>query len=186
MRHGWLEIPGVQTGDRSLDEQIAALRPALAECNGKTVLDLGCAEGLISLEFSKAGASYVLGIDCVDEHLRIACEQCRGHNVAFKKMQLFKANPDTPADFDIVLALGIIHKMQFPERLLRFAARSARSLLLLRSGAGAINRIIRGKHHKENPCDSHAVMREEGFALEKVVDGPVGRDEPVEYWTRAC
>lgn len=185
MRKGWLKIPGVQDGDRTLEEQIVAVRPALTEAAGKTVLDLGCAEGLISLEFSKAGASYVLGIDCVEDHLRVARQQCDGHNVNFKKMHLFKVNPDTPAGFDIVLALGIVHKMQFPERLMRFAARSARELLLLRNSAASRNGIIRSKHYQENFCDSRAILTEEGFALEKIVDGPKERGEDVEYWRKA-
>lgn len=160
------------------------LRDALSEVQGKTVLDLGCAEGLIAIEFSKAGASYVLGVDSVDEHLRAAGVQSRGHNVSFKKMDLLKANPDTPADFDIVLALGIIHKMRYPERLMRFAARSARELLLLRSGTASTDGIIRSKHYRNNFCDVPAIMIDEGLVLEKIVEGPKGQMENVEYWRK--
>lgn len=182
-RHGWLKIPGVQDGDRTLAEQIAALAPALAECRGKAVLDLGCAEGLISLEFSKAGASFVLGVDNKASHLEVARRVCKAKGLEFKEINLKNADPETPFTFDIVLALGIIHKLTLPDAGLRFAARSAKNLLLLRSGRGSVNGIISGKHSGVS-CDSHAILREEGFALEKAVTGPPPESEQVEYWRR--
>ncbi len=185
MRKGWLTIPGVQEGERTLEEQILALAPALAECSGKTVLDLGAAEGLISLEFAKAGAVRVLGIERETDHLKVAHSLVFDGPCAlkFKQWNIKKANPQRPLDYDIVLALGIIHKLAFPEIGLRWAARSAKELLLLRSGRGSVEGIIKGKYSR-NTCDSAAVMREEGFELEKTVDGPPGRDEPCEYWRR--
>ena len=183
MRHGWLMIKGVQEGDRTLGEQMQAVWPAVAEAAGKTVLDLGCAEGLIGLEFAKAGAAHVLGVEREREHLEVARRLCDGYRIQFEEFNLKQVDPDYPLAFDIVLALGIIHKLEVPERGLRFAARSAKDLLLLRSGRGSVNGIIRGKFSRIT-CDSAAVLRAEGFALEKTVDGPKDRDEPVEYWRR--
>lgn len=185
MRKGWLKIPGLQDGDRTLAEQMLALAPALAVAAGKTVLDLGCAEGLISLEFAKAGAVRVLGIEREADHLAVARELSYAGPciVKFKQWNIKEADPDEPLHYDIVLALGIIHKLEFPKTGLRWAARSAKELLLLRSGRGSVNGIIHSKHYA-NSCDSAAVMRAEGFTLEKTVDGPAGRDEPVEYWRR--
>ena len=185
MGRGWFKLRG-RTWDRTLDEQIMALTPALAECAGKRVLDLGCAEGLISLEFAKAGAVRVLGIEREDDHFKVAQSLVFAGPCAlkFKQWNLNNADPGRPLDYDIVLALGIIHKLEFPEVGLRFAARSAKELLLLRSGRGSVNGIIRGKQ-SGNTCDTAVVMREEGFVLERTVEGPVGRDEPVGYWRRA-
>ncbi|MGP1675906.1 MAG: class I SAM-dependent methyltransferase [Burkholderiales bacterium] len=185
MSRGWFKMPR-RPGDRTLAEQILALAPALAECCGKTVLDLGCAEGLISLEFAKAGAIRVLGIDREEFHLEVANKLGYAGPcvLKFKQWDLNKADPATSLSYDIVLCLGIIHKLGLPGRGLMFAARSAKTLLLLRSGRGSVDGIIRGKHSGRT-CDSAAVMRAEGFVLEKTIDGPVGRDEPVEFWRRA-
>lgn len=182
---GWLAIPGIQNGDRTLEEQLMAVRPALAEAKGKTVLDLGCAEALISLEFAKAGAISVLGIEREAGHLEVAHRMIRSYRdvIELRHFNLKDVSENEPIPHDIVLALGIIHKLEFPEIGLRFAARSARELLLLRSGRGSVNGIIYGKYSR-NTCDSAAVMREEGFRLEKVVNGPPKRKEPVEYWRK--
>lgn len=185
MRKGWFKLPG-QEGDRTLEEQIFALQPALAECKGKTVLDMGCAEGLISFEFAKAGATRVLGIDVVYAHLEVANSLKGDLPVEFKRYNLKKVRGERAGvKFDIVLALGVIHKMDYPIHALEWAARSCNDLLLLRSGLGARNGIIKGKHSGIT-CDSHAVLKREGFKLEKTEKGSNGHHEDVEYWRKIC
>ena len=184
MRRGWFVIPGVQDGDVALDDQMQALWPAVAEAKGKTVLDIGCAEGLIGREFARAGARAVTGLESIEAHLDVAREHCAGLPMTFVHANINQPQPDYSAD--IVLALGVAHKLQFPEVGIRFAARSSRGLVLLRSGRGATNGVIRSKYHG-NTCDSHAIMRAEGFEIERLVDGPPKRrEEVVEYWRRRC
>lgn len=184
MRRGWFVIPGVQLGDVTLEDQIIALGPAFAEAPGKTVLDIGCAEGLIGREFAKSGAREVIALDSIEAHLDVAREQCAGYPITFVHANINDPQPLYSAD--IVLALGVIHKLQFPEIGVRFAARSSRSLVLLRSGRGASGGIIRSKYHG-NTCDSHAIMQAEGFMIERLENGPTSRpEEIVEYWRRTC
>lgn len=182
MRRGWFVIPGVQHGDVTLEDQIIALKPAFAEAPGKTVLDIGCAEGLISREFAKAGAREITALDSIEEHLQVAREQCRGYPITFVLANINEPQPAYSAD--IVLALGVVHKLRYPEIGVRFAAVCCRDLLLIRSGRGATKGIIRSKHHG-NICDSHATLKGEGFVLERTVRGPEDRAEDVEYWRRA-
>jgi 2-polyprenyl-3-methyl-5-hydroxy-6-metoxy-1,4-benzoquinol methylase len=184
VRYGWLKLPG-QDGDRTPEEQLLAVWPAIHACQGKTVADLGCAEGAIALEFLKAGAARVLGIDVEEGHLEVARELCRAHeNVRFKCFNLSKAKEPLANGYDFVLCLGIAHKVKSPEAFLRFAAQSCRELLLLRSGRGSVNGIIRSKHWKNAIADSAKVLTQEGLVLDKVMDGPPEREEPVEYWVR--
>lgn len=181
---GWFRVPGFRPdGDRTLKEQMMGMAPALAEAKGKTVLDLGCAEALISLEFARAGAIDVLGIELLASHLEIARKVCKGQPVRFICAHLgdYIAAQPQPQQFDIVLALGIIHKLEDPAVPLRFAARSAKDLMLFRAPAKATDGVIRAKHSKV-PCNVPLVMKEEGFQEEKLIAGV--RGEAVQYWRR--
>lgn len=183
MRRGWFRIPGVQDGDVTLEDQMIALAPALAEAGGKSVLDIGCAEGLIGRQFARAGALEVTGLDSIEAHLEVAREQCAGLPMRFVHANVNDPQPAYSAD--IVLCLNVAHKLRDPAVCVRFAAESSRNLVLIRSGRGAdANGVMRSKHHG-TLCDSHALMRDRGFLLESVVDGPKDRHEPVEYWRRA-
>jgi len=182
LRKGWFVIPGVQDGDRTVEEQMIAVRPALAEAAGKSVLDLGCAEGLIGREFARAGAAEVFGLDSVGGHLQVATQQCIGLPMKFRQADFQVVAAGEPErQFDIVLALGVVHKMEHPADGVNFAAKSARLLVLFRAKGGTTDGIVRSKFGHDF-CDAHQLMRQHGFWLEKIVDGT--RGEAVEYWRR--
>ena len=140
---GWLKVPGIRPlGDRTLEEQMIGLDKALAECAGKTVLDLGCAEGLIGREFAKAGAIDVHGIELLENHLAVARKACKGYKqMRFTRSHLLdyillhSTEHLVSEQYDIVLALGIIHKLEDPNIPMRYAARSAKSLVCFRAPA---------------------------------------------------
>lgn len=179
-RRGWLKIPGVQSGERSVEEQMLGLGPALEESKGKTVLDLGCAEGLIGREFIRAGAVSVLGLEHLESHIAVAKAQCAGLPMRFESCDLnVVAVPEKP-EFDVVLALAVLHKLIEPDRGTRYCARMARSLVVVRLPIGSSG-VISGKHSKIKG-DVREVMGAEGFLLERTEQGP--RKELVQYWRR--
>lgn len=189
MRKGWFIIPGVQDGDRTLEEQMLGVTAALAEAKGKTVLDLGCAEGLIGREFARAGAIDVEGIESLEVHAAVGRTQCAGLPVYFSVLDLQDHSARMLAiggikQYDIVLSLGVCHKLQYPADGIRFSARSSLDLVLIRLCASeeAKTGILRSKHYHDNACDVGAIMVEEGFELERVLPGP--REETVHYWRR--
>lgn len=187
---GWIAVPGIREhADRTLEEQMLGLDLALAEADGKTVLDLGCAEGLIGREFAKAGAVDVLGIESLEDHLAVARLACAdAPQVRFERAYLQDWIPahEPPEVFDIVLALGIIHKIADPAEPLRFACKSCRDLLLFRAPASAWNGNVTAKHSliggARHTIHVPTVMADEGFVLERHIPG--ARGEGVEYWRR--
>lgn len=188
---GWISVPGIREhADRTLAEQLIGLEAAIAEARGKTVLDLGCAEGVIGREFARAGATRVLGIESLPGHLEVARLACAAETqMEFAQAYLqdwIPAHPE-PEVFDIVLALGIIHKVYDPGEALRFACRSCRDLLLFRAPAHAWEGWVRAKHRAPGAVDKGKVhvptaMAEEGFRFIRKIAG--ARGEAVEYWER--
>lgn len=188
MRHGWFAIPGVQTGDRTLAEQMLGVKEALDEARDKTVLDLGCAEGLISREFARAGAT-VMAIDAIGDHVKVAMGQCEGYDVGFDVVgldELAAKHEQLNAYhvYDIVLALGVCHKLHDPATGVRFAARSSDDLVLIRMHARseAKDGLLRSKFKKTVVCNTVEIMESEGFKREKILPGP--REETVWWWRR--
>ena len=185
MAKGWFQIPGIRPeGDRSVQEQLLGLAPAIHEAIGKTVLDLGCAEGAIAREFALVGAVDVLGVESLEEHLKVARRLCADvPQVRFIRAHLQNYMPahEPPERFDIVLILGIIHKIEDPAVPLRFACRSCKDLLLFRAPASAWDGNVASKHTRV-VCHVPTVMADEGFSLERHIPG--ARGEGVEYWRR--
>lgn len=182
---GWMGVPGIrERADRTLAEQMMGLDAALKLVSGKTVLDLGAAECLIGREFALAGAVDVLCIESLATHLAVArraCADCSQMRFEQAYLQDYIVAHEPPEVYDIVLCLGIIHKMENPAELLGWAARSAKDFLLFRAPANAWNGVVTAKHSKVK-CHVPTVMELFGFNLERHVAG--ARGEGVEYWRR--
>lgn len=183
---GWLKVPGIrEKGDRSLEEQMLGLEGALREAEGKTVLDIGCAEGLIGREFAKAGAVEVLGIEVLETHLAVARKACADFSqMRFIQAELSdwaKRHPE-PRKFDIVLALSIIHKLSDPNVGMRYAARSSNDLVCFRAPIWSSDGIVGSKRNTGRTCNVPQLMTLEGFVEEGTFKS--GRGETVQYWRR--
>ena len=183
---GWFQIPGIrEQGDRTIEEQAIGLAPALEEAKGKTVLDVGCAEGAISRLFAEAGAAEVVGIESLAEHLAVARKWCKGFpQIRFENFHLqdwMTAHPE-PEVYDVVLILGIVHKIDDPAWPIRWACRSCRNLLLFRGPADGNRKMIVTSKWGKAACHWPTEMAAQGFALERRIPGV--RGEGVEYWRR--
>lgn len=188
---GWLSVPGIrEEADRTLEEQMLGLEEAVACCRGKRVLDLGCAEGLIGMEFAKAGAKEVVGIEMLTSHLQVAGQACKEF-LKDGRMKFYLSELKTwidshrePDQFDIVLALGIAHKLHDPGDCLSFAARSATELVVFRSpGKDGLyyDGTIKSKH-RDITCHVPTLMKSHDFIEGKTF--PSARGERAQYWWR--
>jgi 2-polyprenyl-3-methyl-5-hydroxy-6-metoxy-1,4-benzoquinol methylase len=130
MKHGWFEIDGLQTGVHKLENRLNALRMLAEHAKDATILDLGCAEGLISAWLYDQGpARFVDGVEQHPPYLKTARE-LHGRNPAFR---FFQCNVNEGFDdliltkllpnYDIVLCLCLAHKLQHPRQFLLKAAR---------------------------------------------------------------
>jgi len=79
----------------------------------KNLIDVGCSDGFFSTECAKLGAKYVLGVDADDLRIKRAkfASNIYGlKNVEFKNIDIYGEQFNT-ANFDVVLALGILHRV---------------------------------------------------------------------------
>jgi SAM-dependent methyltransferase len=186
-RHGWFTLPGRQSGDRTVADQLKGLEPALAGARGKSVLDLGCAEGAIALEFAKAGASRILGLEVVAGHLEVARELCAGYPCEFQCVDLNRAEVEVQAQaFDTVLALAIIHKLKDPAGVLRYFAGMARERVIVRMPAWAAKWRFSHERGRGELIDCAKELAPLGFSIERIERGPTSErgQEPVVYFRR--
>lgn len=189
-RHGWFKLPG-QKGDRSVADQLRGLDPALQAAKGKSILDLGCAEGAIALEFARAGAARIVGLEVVGSHLEVARELFRRAGVdceaEFYCVDLNRAAVEVQdQQFDIVLALAIIHKLKDPGAALRLFGGMAREQVIIRMPAWARKWRFLHERGAGELVDCAKELAPLGFVIERVERGPQSErgPEPVVYFRR--
>lgn len=182
---------------RTLEQQLAGLDDLLNMVEGHTVLDVGCAEGLISIECAKRGARAVYGIELVSEYVdkaRAAAFEaaprsaCAGYPVrcAFIQGDANTWTPDAGESYDIVLMLAILQKLSDPSAAVKRIASCARQLVVIRLPPGNAPVIIDQRSGMRSH-DIEYAMREAGFVLVARTDGPVaevGLPEPTFYFVR--
>lgn len=179
MTKGWFSTPG-RPGDRTLDDQLKGLDWLFANCAGKTVLDIGCAEGLISIELARRGALAVHGIEIVPEHVAVANKLRGDLPVTF---EVGDANVWRPRRaYDIVIALALLHKLKNPTAAAAAFAEVAREAVVLRLPPEHAPTII-DPRSKNEPHHIGETMRRAGFKLVHAAkDGHF--NEWVGVWTR--
>lgn len=167
---GWFSTPG-RPGDRTLEQQMTGLEQLLAEVPGKTVIDVGCAEGLISMELCRAGAAGAVGLEIVPYHVNVGRDLVGDLPVSFILANLNNFDLTTLEPADIVIALAVLHKVKDPSAVCAAIAALAKDLCVIRlppSGTTIVD-----ARSDNVPHDIAGVMEAAGFALETVVEGPL-------------
>ncbi len=174
---GWFDTPG-RKGDRTLEMQLLGLDPLFDEVRGATILDIGCAEGLISLELARKGAE-VTGVEIVASHIETA-KQLRGALPC--RFEVADANVYEPdGEYDIVLLLAILHKLKDPSATCTRFAKAAKSLLVMRLPPEHAPAVV-DKRSGLVKHDMAAVMTYQGFHLERITRGSFS--EWCGFWRR--
>lgn len=172
---GWFSTPG-RPGDRTLQDQLKGLDRLLDNCHGKSILDIGCAEGLISLELAKLGAT-VHGVEIVADHVKTAKSMQADLPVCF---EVGDANTWAPKrQYDIVIMLALLHKLKNPTAAAARFVDAAREMVVLRMPPKYAPVIIDPRSNN-NPHDIGVVLAKRDFGLVQVARGHF--DEWVGYY----
>lgn len=177
----WFAV-GNQPGDRTLAQQMKGLDRLMAAVPGKTVLDCGCAQGLISIEMARAGAKYVHGVEILQPFVDTAWREANGlENVGFERGDMNTWVP--PTRFEILTALAILQKLRDPCAVAGWMAHAATELIVIRTPPGRDPWVLPPERGRTVPHDIGRVLRDRGWRLSEQIAGTF--DEVIGYWERA-
>lgn len=160
----WFTV-GDKEGDRTLKQQLKGLGDLRDRVPGKTVLDVGCAEGLISIYLLDHGAAAVHGLEVRPDFVEVA-NSLRGDRAC--TFEQADANDYEPVRrYDIVIMLAVLHKLRDPSAACRRFAAAAREMVVLRLPPKFAPIIIDERSNSERH-DIARVMSEAGFQLKNV------------------
>lgn len=157
----WFKI-GEAPGLRFLKEQLKGLDDLPKYASRASVLDLGCAEGLIGKHLiDTLGADLVHGVEIVEGRIKLAREQFSGYDNA--KFWVGNLNnlpeleqtmaPDLLPKYEVVLLLAILHKLKDPVAVLKWcASRCSRALVVRLPGYTPYFEDRRSKGQKVDPA----------------------------------
>lgn len=167
---GWFHTPG-RSGDRTLKQQLTGLDDLRTRVRGKTVLDIGCAEGLIGMQLFDDGAAAVHGLEIVSEHVIIA-NKLRGDRAC--TFEVADANDYKPVrHYDIVIMLALLQKLRDPSAACRRFVAAAREMVVLRLPPATAPTVIDARSGGY-PHHIGEVMTSSGFMLKNAQLGHLG------------
>lgn len=175
----WFSVNGTP-GDRTLKQQLKGLGDLRDRVAGKTLLDIGCAEGLISTYLFDRGATAVHGIEVRPDFVEVA-NKLRGDRAC--TFEVADANDYEPVrDYDIVIMLALLHKLRDPTTACKRFVAAAREMVVLRlPPKGAL--VITDDRSNGKKHDIGRAMTDSGFQLKSAnYEGPKG--EFMAYYER--
>lgn len=175
---GWFTTKR-RRGDRTLKQQIEGLDRLITSARNRTVLDIGCAEGLISMHLIDHGAIAAHGIEIVAAHVEVA-NKLRKHRACM--FETGDANDWKPKrQYDIVIMLAVLHKLRDPVAACKRYAAAAREQVVIR--LPPYGTTIVDERSDNQPFDIAQAMTDEGWTLEEESRGPL--NEWVGYYVKA-
>ncbi len=168
-------------GHRTIEQQMTGLDQLWPRVVGKSVLDVGCAEGHIAIECERRGAVDVIGIEHRREAVIRANKLARNHAVTFIEADANFCTP--PRRFDVILMLAVLHKLREPEIALgriidHGAADNCTVVLRQRRSDWPVLKDARSGYR---PQDLRFAMYDRGFTLVHEDDGPIDNGQPPEW-----
>lgn len=160
-------------------DQIADSIPA--NLDGTSALDIGCNAGYYSFKLAQRGA-HVLGIDSDEHYLRQARWAAQwldpDGQITFRRMQIY-ALATLDRRFDLVLFLGVLYHLRYPQLALDLVARCARRQLIVQTLTMPGNAPIRTP--PDLPIDQREQLTAPGWPRAAFIEHSLAGD-PTNWW----
>lgn len=103
----------------------------MAGLKGKKVLDIGCGDGVYSIELLNAGALEVIGLDAADNAVLCARKKAEGlEGIRFEAANIYELEkPAKP--YDVAIVRGILHHLYEAEKAIEVISKMAREIIVL-------------------------------------------------------
>jgi SAM-dependent methyltransferase len=155
-------------GKVTLEQQLTGLGLLKKIVPGKTVFDLGCAEGQIAAQVMAWGAISVDGVD--NRFDAVAHAVSLGVNAIEGDANEFQM----AGTHDVVLLLGILHKLKNPAETLRRMLSACKETCAIRLPCGQWP-VLRDSRSGGDDIDLLSVATDEGFVIFAEAQGPHGQ-----------
>lgn len=112
----------------------ALLKACGGSFEGLRVLDVACNCGGFSVEASRRGAAYVLGIDIVDRYVEQAhfIKKALGlESAEFRRLDVERVDPAELGQFDVVFCFGLLYHLANPVLVMRKLSALTRRAMLV-------------------------------------------------------
>lgn len=147
---------------------------------GKSILDIGCAEGLIAIYLATHGAASVHGVEIVSGHIAVA--EALAHEVPHCTFEIGDANWYVPKrQYDITIMLALLQKLRNPTLAAMRYADMTKDLCVIRLPPKHAPLVIDPRSAME-VHDIEAALDRRGFTLEQITRGAY--DEWCGYFRR--
>jgi SAM-dependent methyltransferase len=168
-----------------LAQQLTGLESLLAMVTDKSVLDVGCAEGLILAECLDRGARTSYGVDIRQEAIERALEN-RQITLAARRsavgLECADVNDWRPhRHYDIVLLLGILHKLADPGKVFRRMLGHCKHTCVVRLPHDDWP-VLTDARSGNKPHNLVAIAEDCGFEMIRIAAGPAVGGNPAQ-WT---
>jgi len=98
---------------------------------GKKVIDIGCGDGVYSIELLQAGAAEVFGVDAAKSAIECARIKARGLNrIAFQTIDIYRVD-EPEKRYDVAIVRGILHHLYDVKRAIDRICRVADEIIVI-------------------------------------------------------
>jgi trans-aconitate methyltransferase len=175
----WFKFDG-REGDRTLDQQMLGLGLLMRSVKNATVLDVGCAEGLITIEMAKVGATALHGIEIRPQAVTDANALRGDLPITFEQGDMNSWLPQR--NYDVVVMLAILHKLKDPLTVLDKLLYRCRDLAVLRLPPRSDNPVVHDARSGSKRINLKSAFTSNGFTQIHWTPGYL--DEWVGYYRR--
>jgi len=165
-RDGYVYSTSDQLSCRLSCERTSRAVLAFADARDKRVLDVGCGDGVYTLELLRAGARELVAIDAAQASLESAQRRCAEFaNVRFEQRDVYELEPSGPP-FDVAVVRLMLHHLDDAERAIARVASVARAVVVAEPNGNnpvlkAIERL--SPYHVAHDEKSYAPRRIDGW-----------------------